>query len=101
MSEQKIRVEIADRVATLYLSNPPMNVVTLGLTRQMSAALKALADDPDVGALVLTGEGERAFCAGSDIKEFPTLVAERAIVSSKLGVENETYGQVAHFPRPT
>jgi enoyl-CoA hydratase/carnithine racemase len=78
-----------------------MNVVTLGLTRQLSAALTKLAVDPAIGAIVLTGEGNRTFCAGSDIKEFPTLVAERAIVSKKLGVENDTYGQVAHFPKPT
>lgn len=101
MTDSKIRVEVREGVATLYLSNPPMNVVTLGLTRQMNAALEALANDATVGALVLTGEGDRAFCAGSDIKEFPGLVAEKAIVSKKLGYENETYGAVAHFPKPT
>ena len=101
MTDRKIRVEIRDRVATLWLANPPMNVVTLDLTRQMNAALKELAADADVGALVLTGEGDRAFCAGSDIKEFPGLVAEKAIISRKLGYENETYSAVAHFPKPT
>ena len=101
MTDKKIRVEIRDRIATLYLSNPPMNVVTLDLTRQMNTALKELAADTNVGALVLTGEGDRAFCAGSDIKEFPGLVAERAIVSKKLAYENETYSAVAHFPKPT
>lgn len=101
MSDQKVRVETHGRVATLFLSNPPMNVVTLGLTRQMSAVLTELAGDPGIGALVLTGEGERAFCAGSDIKEFPKLIAEQGIVTQKLGKENDTYGQVAHFPKPT
>lgn len=101
MSDQKVRVETHGRVATLFLVNPPMNVVTLGLTRQMSAALNELAADPGIGALVLCGEGDRAFCAGSDIKEFPRLIAEQGIVSQKLGKENDTYGQVAHFPKPT
>lgn len=101
MDDQKIRVEIEGRVATLFLSNPPMNVVTLSLTRQMHAALNALAADPGIGALVLTGEGDRAFCAGSDIKEFPRLVAERGIVSQKLAYENDTYGLVGNFPKPT
>ncbi|MFC1458601.1 enoyl-CoA hydratase/isomerase family protein [Microvirga arabica] len=101
MPDKKIRVEIDGRVATLFLSNPPLNVVTLDLTRQLGEALAELAANPDVGALVLTGEGDRAFCAGSDINEFPTLVSENAIVSRKLGRENEVYGQVAHFPKPT
>lgn len=101
MSNQLVVVEVHGRVATLTLTNPPMNVVTLAMTRQMSAELTRLASDPTVGALVLTGFGDRAFCAGSDIKEFPGLVAGRGIVSQKLGVENEAYGQVAHFPKPT
>jgi enoyl-CoA hydratase/carnithine racemase len=101
MNDKKIRVEIEGRVATLFLSNPPMNVVTLSLTRQMHDALEKLAADPGIGALVLTGEGDRAFCAGSDIKEFPRLVAEQGIVSQKLGYENETYGLVGNFPKPT
>lgn len=101
MSDQKVRLEVRGRVATLFLVNPPMNVVTLDMTRQMSAALTRLAADPAIGALVLAGEGSRAFCAGSDIKEFPVLVAQDGIVSRKLAVENETYGQVAHFPKPT
>ncbi|MBI5128333.1 MAG: enoyl-CoA hydratase/isomerase family protein [Rhodopseudomonas palustris] len=101
MQDKKVRVEIDGAVATLFLSNPPMNVVTLSLTRQMHDVLQSLAADPAIGALVLTGEGDRAFCAGSDIKEFPRLVAERGIVSQKLGYENETYGLVGNFPKPT
>lgn len=97
----KIKIEKHSRVAVLILNNPPMNVVTLDLTRAMNAALKELEADAGVGALVLTGEGSRAFCAGSDIKEFPGLIAEKGIVSRKLGFENETYGAVAHFPKPT
>lgn len=100
-ANMKIKIEKRGRVALLVLNNPPMNVVTLDLTRQMGEALANLAADPDVGALILTGEGDRAFCAGSDIKEFPGLVEKQAIVSTKLRFENKTYGEVAHFPKPT
>lgn len=101
MDARKIRVEVRNRVAILTLVNPPMNVVTLDLTRQMNAAVAELAINDDVGALVLTGEGNRSFCAGSDIKEFPGLVAEGGIVSRKLDYENQTYWAVANFPKPT
>ena len=37
--------------------------------REMEAALEALAVDPAVRALVLTGAGDRAFAAGADINE--------------------------------
>lgn len=101
MSQSSIRVERHGRVAVVVLAHGKMNTVTLDMTRDLGAALEALAADPEVGALVLTGEGERAFCAGSEIREFPQLCADRAIVRTKLGPENEVYGMLAHFPKPT
>ena len=101
MSDQKIRVEIAGGVATLFLVNPPMNVVTLDLTRELNVALTRLEADPAIGALVVTGDGDRAFCTGSDINEFPGLLAEGGVVSHKLAFENETFGKFANFPKPT
>lgn len=96
-----IRVEVADGVATLTLDNPPLNLVTLGLTRQLGDALGRLADDPAARVLVLTGAGGRAFSAGSDIKEFEALRAPGAVREQKLAKENAVYSQVADFPKPT
>ena len=101
MSDQKIRVEIDGGVATLFLVNPPMNVVTLDLTHQLNAELTRLEADPSIAALVITGDGDRAFCTGSDIHEFPELMAEGAVVSRKLAFENETFTKFANFPKPT
>lgn len=101
MSESAIKVERHGRVAVVVLAHGKMNTVTLDMTQALGAALTDLESDPGIGALVLTGEGERAFCAGSEIREFPRLCADKAIVSAKLGPENEVYGRVAHFPKPT
>ena len=75
MSAEPILCRIEDGVAVVTLNNPPLNVVTLELTRRLEATLDRLAADPAARVLVLTGAGERAFCAGSDIKEFPELSA--------------------------
>ncbi len=101
MSESGIRIERQGRVAVVVLAHGRMNTVTLDMTRALGAALTELEADEDVGALVLTGDGDHAFCAGSEIREFPRLCAEREIVRTKLGPENEVYGRVAHFPKPT
>ncbi len=101
MSESGIRIERHDRVAIVVLSHGKMNTVTLDMTRALGAALTELEADSGVGALVLCGDGDRAFCAGSEIREFPRLCAERDIVRKKLGPENDVYGRVAHFPKPT
>ena len=73
MTTNLIAVEIADGVALVTLNNPPMNLVTLELTRELNLKLDGLASDNSVRALVLSGANPdaRAFCAGSDVKEFP------------------------------
>ena len=101
MSQQPILCDIRDGVATVTLNNPPLNLVTLDLTRVLSRTLGELASDPAVRVLVLTGAGERAFCAGSDIGEFPAMMAAGQVVPKKLAKENETYSQVDDFPKPT
>jgi enoyl-CoA hydratase len=94
-----VRVEVEGGVALLTLDNPPLNLVTLELTRRLTRALDALAPDPEVRALVLTGGGVRAFCAGSDIKEFPSVADD--VVGRKLAPENAAYSKVDDFPKPT
>ena len=96
-----ILVDVRDGVAVVTLNNPPLNVVTLALTRALNETLDRLANDPGARVLVLTGAGERAFCAGSDIKEFPELMAPGVALERKMVYENETYSKVDDFPKPT
>ena len=101
MSAEPILCRIEDGVAVVTLNNLPLNVVTLELTRQLEATLDRLAADPAARVLVLTGAGERAFCAGSDIKEFPELSASGQVIDIKMKKENVTYSKVDDFPKPT
>lgn len=101
MSDGPIRIEAKDGVAVLTLHNPPLNLVSLALTEALADALTRLAADESVRALVVTGAGDRAFCAGSDIKEFPDMMAPGAVVEKKLARENEVYSQLDDFPKPT
>lgn len=101
MSERPVQCTINDGVAVVTLVNPPLNLVTLQLTRQLNETVARLATDPAVRVMVLTGSGNKAFCAGSDIKEFPDMMAAGAVVPKKLGLENEVYSRVDDFPKPT
>lgn len=71
-------------VALIRLNRPAaLNALNLELTSELSAALSACEDDPDIGAIVLTGS-DRAFAAGADIKElrdktFADVYAEQLI----------------------
>ena len=97
----KIRVEQDDGYAVVYLSNPPMNVVSLPLTRALYAALLTLERDDAVRALVLTGDGDRAFCAGSDINELAHMTAPGAVLEQKLIFQNKVFEWLRAFPKPT
>jgi enoyl-CoA hydratase/carnithine racemase len=58
-------------VTVLRLDRPEArNALTPALTAALGSALLAADDDPDVRAVVLTGTGDRAFCAGMDLRAF-------------------------------
>ncbi|MFG1347970.1 enoyl-CoA hydratase-related protein [Xanthobacter autotrophicus DSM 431] len=104
MSEGLVRMEVQDGVCVLTLNNPPLNLVTLALTRRLDAVLDRALELARAGALralVVTGAGEKAFCCGSDVSEFPPLMAPGKVVPGKLGPENTAFGKVAGFPLPT
>jgi 3-hydroxyacyl-CoA dehydrogenase len=61
-------------VAVIRFDNPPMNTLALAMRRAVHAHLEKAAADASVAAVVLIGGG-RAFCAGAEIREFNTPVA--------------------------
>jgi len=61
------RVEIADFVATVTISNPPVNAQNDLSQEELIYVMDCLSDRDDVRVVILTGEG-RTFCAGVDIK---------------------------------
>lgn len=70
MEHETLLVEVKEGVATLTLNRPQaMNAITQRMKDELAAVLPALEDDPEVRVLLLTGAGEKAFCAGADIRE--------------------------------
>jgi enoyl-CoA hydratase len=70
---QYISTERESHVAVVTIDNPPMNALSAALLDELEAEVDALDADDDVRVIVLRGGGERAFVAGADIKEFPSL----------------------------
>jgi enoyl-CoA hydratase len=87
------------QITTVRLENPPLNLVTVELTRSLDRALATIESDPDVRCVVLTGTGDRAFCAGSDVKEFESLHGR--VGEGKLLLEKAVYRRIARLPVPT
>lgn len=97
----KIVVDLQARHARLTLANPPLNLVDRAMLAELSDALGLLALDDQVKSLILTGEGERAFCAGSDLKTTLALKTQGTFIADKLGPETDIFSALADFPKPT
>jgi enoyl-CoA hydratase len=75
MTYQHIVFEKREKIASLTVNRPPLNVLK-GLTLdELERALLGARDDPEVTAVIMTGSGEKAFVAGADIAEIQAIVA--------------------------
>ncbi|MEI5097446.1 enoyl-CoA hydratase-related protein [Streptomyces sp. PmtG] len=93
--EPQLRHAVADGVATVVIDHPARrNAMTADMWRSLPPLLDALAADPAVRTLVLTGAGD-TFCAGADITSLrvdPNLAPELAVLAEEA---------LAAFPKPT
>ncbi len=70
--------------AVLTLNRPEaLNALSFGILREIGEALDHVAGMPGIRALLITGAGEKAFCAGADIKE----LRNRSLIEQKRGAE--------------
>ena len=53
--------------AVVTLNRPPANAISEPLIRELDAVLASLEGDPSVRSVILTGAGDRIFCAGADL----------------------------------
>ncbi len=68
MELSTVLYETLDGVATVTLNRPERrNALNTTLLRELLTALEAARDDPEVRVVILTGAGDKAFCAGADL----------------------------------
>lgn len=88
MTYERLLVEVADGVGTVTLNRPQArNALDRTMIRELGEALARLDGDAGARAIVLRGAGERAFCAGADLKG---LFEEAPILEAR-----EQYGGLA------
>ncbi|UZE21160.1 enoyl-CoA hydratase/isomerase family protein [Pseudomonas sp. B21-056] len=65
----EVLVEVRNHIGHLTLNRPAgLNALTLGMVRSLQQQLDAWLADPRIHAVVLRGAGDKAFCAGGDIR---------------------------------
>lgn len=74
-----VLIEANEGIALLTLNRPEkLNALSYSMNDRLLALLDALEADPAVGAIIITGAGDRAFSAGGDIHEFSQSVRSGA-----------------------
>ena len=74
MSYETILVTRSERVGTITLNRPKaLNALNSQVMREVTDAAAELDADPGIGAIIITGAGQKAFAAGADIKEMASL----------------------------
>lgn len=77
MEYKNIIINVHDRLATVTINRPDkLNAMNQETTTELEHAFISLVKNDDVGAVILTGAGEKAFVAGTDIGELAPLTAE-------------------------
>lgn len=95
--------DISGGIATVTLNRPQkLNAINYAMADALMAVLDALESNAAVGAVILTGAGERAFSAGGDIHEFSMSVRDGTAIAMREFVRRgqTMTARIEAFPKP-
>jgi enoyl-CoA hydratase len=82
--------------AVITLNRPPANAISVDLMKELNAALSDVEGDPAVRSVIITGAGERIFCAGADLGN----AFSGPDVASFIRFGNSVVRRIERFPKP-
>ena len=86
-------------VARISFNRPQvLNAYNVQMRDDLSQALSAVVEDPEIRALLLTGEG-RGFCAGADLTEFGT--APSQVIARRVRWQRDVWGLMLNLGKPS
>lgn len=99
MAEPTVNYSKIDHVAHVILNrHRVINAYNMQMRDELYEALSAAKDDPDVRVLVLSGSGDRGFCAGADLTEFGT--APSPAIARQVRWERDIWGLFLSIRKP-
>lgn len=108
-SKEEVLTEVRGSLGHIILNRPAaLNALSLEMIRQVCGTLRQWEKDPVVKAVLFTGAGERAFCAGGDVKVFHRTGMDyrRGRISHEVSAvyfaeEYSLDRQIFHYKKPT
>jgi len=94
-----IKTEIQGSTFCLQITRPEaLNALNQGVMDELRAVLQSALQNPETAGIVITGEGEKAFVAGADIKELAALSGAEATKLARKG--QEIFKSIENSPKP-
>jgi enoyl-CoA hydratase len=86
----------------LTLNRPKaLNALTLGMSETMTRYMQTWASDPAVGTILIDGSGDRAFCAGGDLRAlYDGAKAGNSVAAQFWSTEYKLDVLIARYPKP-
>lgn len=98
-SYKTLKLEFEDRLAIVYFNRPDaMNAANVEMSFERVDIYKGLSQDPDVGAVIITGN-DKVYCAGGDLEAFSKFYQPEASEFINRGVEYQEI--LMDMPKPT
>ncbi len=97
-------VERREHVAYLTIDRPQRrNALSMALTRELIEVLADLVEEDDIWAVTITGAGEDAFCAGTDLKELDERAKElgKGPIQPMRGTDRNLFEALLELGKPT
>src|SRR5437773_9301093 len=82
--------------AVITLNRPPANAISVDLMKELNAALSDVESDPAVRSVIITGAGDRIFCAGADLGN----AFSGPDVATFIRFGNSVVRRIERFPKP-
>ncbi len=99
MGYKNIVYDVKDSIALITFNRPKaLNALNTELIEELSDAIDTVAGDENIRVLILTGEGEKSFVAGADVKELATLNPLQARHISET--TQKTFAKLEALPIP-
>jgi enoyl-CoA hydratase len=99
----EVQVSTDGALGRIALDRPQaINALNLAMIEAIAAALTRWRDDPEIGAVLVTGNGAKGFCSGGDVRAARAqVVAGRAeAADAYFGAEYRMNGLIATYPKP-
>ena len=96
MPYETIVLDREDTFAVITLNRPPANAISETLMRELNAALSDVETDATVKSVIITGAGDRIFCAGADLGN----AFSGPDVATFIRFGNSVVRRIERFPKP-